>query len=245
MAGKKRIIKDFTQSTIKYLDWDSLFFKLKIGKVDVDLASEDIFVYILDQKRNSDYDLIYLTADMVDKAANCWLDENGIVPMNIKITFHKTILDPTRDNPLKIEKYSGITSSKLIQLAFESGHKSRFRKDERLNFRFKDMYQTWIEKSVNGELADVVLISNDNNEISGFVTIKKNIKRGIIGLIAVDQHLRGRGIGRGLLMAAENWCSSEGCDELIVATQLENSEACNLYLRNGYTRLSSQYIFHI
>lgn len=230
---------------IRFLEWDSLFFKLKIGRVDVDVATKENIMDLLFLKRQSGYELIYLFADLIDEKSKSWLCEKKITPVDIKTTFHKAILDQTQINDINIDKYVGVTSPKLLNLAFESGHKSRYLKDERLNFRFKDMYQTWIEKSVNGELADIVLASYHDNEIRGFVTIKKTIRSGIIGLIAVDKNFRGRGIGRGLLMAAEYWCSSVDCDELIVSTQSDNLEACNLYLKTGFTRLKSQYIFHI
>jgi dTDP-4-amino-4,6-dideoxy-D-galactose acyltransferase len=106
------------------------------------------------------------------------------------------------------------------------------------------MYRIWLEKSVDGRLADAVLVAVDGNELNGFVTIRKDENKGTVGLIAVDQSVRGKGIGRELLLAVENWGRSNGCSAISINTQKENSGACNFYLKSGYAVVRSLDIFH-
>lgn len=51
--------------------------------------------------------------------------------------------------------------------------------------------------------------------------------------IRVAPAMRGRGIGRALFDAAENWARSRGCRELIIETQHVNVTACRFYASRG------------
>ncbi len=82
--------------------------------------------------------------------------------------------------------------SQLNELAFESGKHSRFLKDRFFGVdKFKELYQKWVENSLNGKFANDVLIYKSDDEIKGFVTYK--IKNGFaqIGLIAVSPKAQG------------------------------------------------------
>jgi dTDP-4-amino-4,6-dideoxy-D-galactose acyltransferase len=230
---------------IRYLDWDSCFFGLKIGQIDTDQMTYELYNELIYTKRKSGYDLVYWFAEYDGK--NDPEPSGGKLPelYDVKITYSKSNLIPEENKNLSIEKYNGPLTGKLIELAIESGQKSRFRKDSRLKDRFVDMYTTWISRSVSGEIADVVLVSKMQNEINGFITAQRTGSICRVGLIAVDQMFRGRGIGGELLEAANSWCTKEGCNEIRVATQIENRGACRLYERNGYNRLSTKYIYHI
>ncbi|HEY5590031.1 MAG TPA: GNAT family N-acetyltransferase [Paludibacter sp.] len=229
---------------ISYLDWDSNFFGLKIGKIEMNISTINDMVEIEKLKIADEYDLVYLFIDKLDNSTIEWLEKKGVNLVDQKVIYQKNLVDHQIETMLRIEKYNGDVTPKLLELAIESGHKSRFMKDIRLTSRFIDLYRLWIEKSVNGELADELLVSYYNTEITGFVTLKKNKKIGTIGLIAVDKNFRGIGIGRGLLIAAENWFKSNNCNKMSVITQQENIEACRLYLRSGFKILKSQSIFH-
>jgi dTDP-4-amino-4,6-dideoxy-D-galactose acyltransferase len=125
-----------------------------------------------------------------------------------------------------------------LRLAVEAGVWSRFRRDARIGESvFKRLYQNWILGSLRGELADVVLIADplgDSREPVGLITISVTRGQGSIGLLAVDQHARGRGIGAALIETAHRWLADHGVYLVQVATQLENQAACRLYERCGY-----------
>lgn len=230
---------------IKLLEWDSSFFGLKIGQANSGDATFERYENLLAAKRNLGYDIIYWFADRYAEV-NFPVSEAGILtPIDVKLTYSKTALKRESDLRPALGQYKGPLTGKLVDLAIESGHKSRFRKDPRLSGRFVDMYTTWISKSVSGELSDAVFVSESQNDINGFVTIRKVGLACSIGLIAVDREARGQGIGGALLDAAENWCVNEGGIGMTVATQQENQSACRLYERHGYGRLSAKYIFHI
>jgi dTDP-4-amino-4,6-dideoxy-D-galactose acyltransferase len=173
-----------------------------------------------------------------------WVNYNRVELVDTKLTFEKVINEHPSDQNPRIESYTGPATPKLIDLAVQSGQYSRFKKDPRLNPHFIDMYRMWIEKSVEGKLADVVLVALDGDALNGFVTIKKNDNKSIVGLIAVDEAVRGKGIGKELLLAVENWGRLNNCNVISINTQEENSGACNFYRKTGYDVAKSQYVFH-
>ena len=230
---------------IKLLEWDSSFFGLKIGQANSTDASFGKYKSLLTAKRDLGYDIIYWFAERYEEDDYSISKAGLLSPIDVKITYLKTALKIKSTLSQALELYKGPLTGKLIDLAIESGHKSRFLKDPRLSGRFSDMYTTWISKSVNGELSDAVFVSKSQNDINGFITVKKVGLVCSIGLIAVDREARGQGIGGALLDAAENWCVNEGGTGMTVATQQENQSACRLYERHGYGRLSAKYIFYI
>jgi len=229
---------------IEFLEWDTRFFALKIGKVEMVHGTVDRLLGIEKQKALNRYDLVYLFIKQMEDSAFEWVNKNSIELVDTKLTFEKVINDLPSDQRLRIESYTGPVTPKLIDLAVQSGQYSRFKKDPRLNPHFTDMYRIWVEKSVDGKLADAVLVALDGDELTGFVTVKKKDNKGIVGLIAVDQGARGKGIGKELLLAVDNWGRSNNCHVISINTQEENSGACNFYRKTGFEVALSQYVFH-
>lgn len=227
------------------LEWDTRFFGFKIGKAETSTLTPDFIEKVKREKKEAGFGLVYLFADQIDEKTKEFLQNHSITADDVKVIYHKKII--SENNFLgDVEEYLGAVNSKLIELALESGHKSRFKKDARLNPKFIQMYTTWITRSVNREIADTVLVIRGKNEdILGFVSIKRHAEVGVIGLIAVDSGSRGLGVGKKLMNAAENWAFLNHSNEIRVATQSDNEEACRFYLRNGYELFQTQYIFHI
>jgi len=229
---------------IEFLEWDTSFFGLKIGKVEMVHCTVDKLSEIEKQKALNQYDLLYLFIKQMEDPAFEWVYNNRVELVDTKLTFEKVINDQQSAQSLRIEPYTGPVTPKLIELAVQSGQYSRFKKDPRLNPHFIDMYRMWVEKSVAGKLADAVLVALDGDVLNGFVTVRKKDNKGIVGLIAVDQSVRGKGIGKELLLAVDNWGRSNNCDVISINTQEENSGACNFYRKTGFEIALSQYVFH-
>ncbi|HEU4950487.1 MAG TPA: GNAT family N-acetyltransferase [Holophagaceae bacterium] len=134
----------------------------------------------------------------------------------------------------------------LRSLAFESGRHSRFRTDPRMpEACFRALYEAWIVRSCRREIADEVLISGPVADPEGMVTVQAEQAVARIGLIAVRPDAQGRGLGRGLVFAAEAWAKARGLDRMEVATQGANVAACALYARCGYEVVRRQGVYHL
>jgi GNAT superfamily N-acetyltransferase len=61
--------------------------------------------------------------------------------------------------------------------------------------------------------------------------------------LVVADGSRNRGVGRDLLVAAEQWASDRGCERLMVATRITREDAHRFYRREGYELDKTSHIF--
>jgi len=149
-----------------------------------------------------------------------------------------------------IQPYSEATASeKLLALSIAAGIYSRFNCDPRFpREKFEELYRIWMERSVRRELADMVFVARDatspTSGLMGMVTVSVADGVGSIGLIAVGQKARGRGVGTRLIDAAHDWMREHGAVDARVVTQGANLPACKLYERAGYRLASVEHYYH-
>lgn len=220
---------------IQKLIWDSTFFEFPIGEV-VGLESNDL-------TNASDFDLLYL------KSVNqVQLEIPGFVNSfsEAKITFAKSIKVENQYSQA-VTEFDATKQNResLYELAYESGTFSRFKLDQKFPAeKFKEMYQKWVDNSINKSFADGVLVFMENNEILGFVTYKHHLEIATIGLIAVSPNQQRKGIGQQLLAAVEKIAHEKQLKTLQIPTQESNQLACNFYAKSGYTINEILFIKH-
>ena len=215
---------------IEFLEWDSIFFKKKIGKLDLDKSS----ISFPSEIHFKEYDLVYVFSDnKLEKNLNL---------VDIKINYRKTT--STKDTFTNVLKFNSLVHSydKLLDLVFESGQDSRFLKDEFFSINdYRRLYKKWIDKSLTESQAEVLIYTEDN-VLMGFISFKRNRTHYTIELIAVDSKARGKGIGKKLLNMTENIIGAN--KQLTVATQETNKSACLFYQNYGFNVLNRKYIYH-
>ncbi len=64
-----------------------------------------------------------------------------------------------------------------------------------------------------------------------------------IGGLVVDEGWRGRGVGRQLMAAAEQWARQQGCAELRLRSNITRAEAHRFYEALGYRRIKTSLTF--
>ena len=225
---------------IQYLEWDSKFFGYKIGKIIFDENINDTQLKF-DQE---DYQLIYLFSK--EKLNNEFQKKINANLVDIKIEFIKkaVVVNSEFANHLEIKKINHITDD-LLQLVYESGVYSRFKLDQNFkNNEFEKLYEAWINKALN-DLNSMVVGAFIDSKIVGFISL--GIKQGIadIGLIAVDEHARGKHLGTILLGEANNFAIKNDSEYLTVVTQENNIQAMKFYERNGFSVDKKNYIYHL
>lgn len=223
------------------LPWDSNFFQFPVARIkdDVDIISDEkVFQNLFENNIRLAY---------YSSFKELVIPENNLYEIKLvdkKVTYSKEIIDqPANERILSYEK--DYPEEKLISLAIESGIYSRFNVDNKIGrYHFEELYTKWIENSVSKKIADEVLVSKDQNEITGFVTVGKKNNRADIGIIAVDESHRGKGIGKALMFSAENYYSGK-LKSIQVVTQEDNLAACKLYESCGYLREKKEYFYHL
>jgi dTDP-4-amino-4,6-dideoxy-D-galactose acyltransferase len=218
---------------INKLIWDSEFFGLEVGNT----SNENTIIDI------SGYDLIYFFSK-----ENKALETNNYYKNfeETKVVFQKSISQNNAlDNKICSVFKTNYQIEDLYELAFESGKHSRFKLDT--NFKknsFELLYKKWVENSIFNGFANEVFLYQENNKTIGFVTIKISENIGNIGLIAVNPSFQGKGIGKKLIDAAEEYLYQNKVRFLNIPTQLENIAACNFYTKAGYQIIEQTNIKH-
>lgn len=223
------------------LQWDSDFFGLRIGRADVEANKKR---NMLQQEAGSlrmDYDLIYIFSEQ-----ELPFDSNSMRLVDTKTIYAKAI-DTSSIMPSAIERYQEtVPNADLYRLALVSGVYSRFRLDDCFPAEsYERMYRCWIERSVDGSMADVVLVHRTDNQIDGVITLKIDNDIAHIGLVAVDEGVQGKGIGTMLIKSVEAYLQGNTIvRHLKVATQWANKPACYLYEKNGFVVEEKTNIYH-
>jgi GNAT superfamily N-acetyltransferase len=75
-----------------------------------------------------------------------------------------------------------------------------------------------------------------------FRSVEQDSCAAISGLI-IDQQLRSHGIGKELLVAAENWARIQGCNAISVHSNVTRERAHQFYSRNGFEYIKTQKYF--
>lgn len=223
---------------VSFLEWDSVFFNKRIFRID--LVKRLDFLDDIEERLPLEYDICYLFA------------QNKIIQspnFNLKLVDTKVVYCKSVGNEIHVDShitsFKGSISQELLELAELSGQYSRFRLDPWINQEFGRLYATWLKRSISRDIADEVFVYNDNESINGFVTVKRANRIATIGLISVNTLSQGNGIGSKLIAAVESWCSKNNIEEIHVATQEANRQACSFYSKYGFKEQAKSYIYHL
>lgn len=222
------------------LKWDSSFLKLNVDKLVeptrlISLAPEAI----------AKYDVIYIENNHSKKLPKAIKSLFHIEYTDHKIIYSKKVVAQNMLNT-NVQPYSSsFASKKMIELAIQSGAYSRFKLDSKFDSNvYKKLYTKWIRNSVALKTANIVLVYGNVKNPLGFITIVGQEKKARIGLIAVDETKQNAGIGRALIIAAENFALHNNFTTLQVITQSKNKIACTFYEKCGFKKESEIITYH-
>ena len=236
--------------TVQRLDWDSDFFGFGVGRLVGSIESAPALVQALAHAAASNIHLTYGQCHHDDGPLHRLCLAAGGRFVDAKRTYALVLAksSPASVVSADIAAASGddpVQRRQLRSLAWQSAAYSRFRVDPAMPANaWRRLYTAWIVNSLSGKFADAVLAYQADGRSVGMVTVSHGETKGVIGLLAVDPHWRGRGIARYLLDAARQRCLAAGCAALSVVTQSDNLPACSLYESAGYKLVDEHDIFH-
>lgn len=234
-------------SICRRLDWDSAFFARNIARLTVERLTEDTAAQARAWCECNRIDCLYFLADATDPTTVSSAENNGFHLMDVRLTLERQLKDipPTSPIPCAIRLGTALDGLVLGPIASQSHRDSRFYYDPHFpRSRCDALYQTWIEKSLNG-YADAVFVAELDGEAVGYLSCHlPSPTAGQIGLFAVGSNGRRRGLGRNLVHESLRWFASKGALRVTVVTQGRNLSAQRLYQGCGFETQSLQLWYH-
>ena len=233
------------------LAWDSDFFGLRIARFAGPCYTRADSDATLQFCADHGIDCVYILLDAADASSIATAQDGGARFIELRTTFEAPLqasadLAGLPDGEGEIRPAAQRDLPAMRALAAASHRDTRFYADPHFETHRVDLlYQTWIEKSWRG-YADAVFAFELAGEAAGYVTCHLDDGvTGRIGLIAVRQDLRGRGVGIRLLRVARDWFTRAGCRAWTVATQGSNVPALRLYQNFGFRTSAVQVWLHL
>jgi dTDP-4-amino-4,6-dideoxy-D-galactose acyltransferase len=237
------------ETLCKFLDWDSDFFGLRIGRVVKNRLQPGTIEQINRWAEIQRIDCLYFLADIDDIKTIRLAERNAFCLVDIRVTLERIIeknkFIQTKATTGSIRQATLDDLAALKAIARVSYHDTRFHKDTRFPVaRADSLYEIWIEKSCQG-FADAVFVAEIDHLPVGYLSCHlSGDGKGNIGLVGVSQNSQGKSIGRLLTDKAMNWFVENNVRQVSVVTQGRNFKAQRLYQRCGFLTKSMQFWYH-
>jgi dTDP-4-amino-4,6-dideoxy-D-galactose acyltransferase len=225
------------------LDWDSQFFRRRIGRVTVERLSGPDLIAIERWARAQRIDCLYFLASFHDAETLRLAPVHGFELMDLRLTLERAV--SASATPASVRRAVPADLPALQTIARGAFPNTRFSRDPRLEPYADSLYATWVERALGG-FADAVLVAVDaDGAPAGFVCChRRGNERGELGLTAVRSDLRGQGVGGMLVTAAQAWFHAQDLAFAFVVTNGANLVAQRLYQRHGYVSTQVQLWYH-
>lgn len=235
-----------SQPTYEWLEWDSRFFGHRISRIHGQTLTEDRELLIRRQAQAEGVECLYLLASASDATTVAVAEAAGYRLTDIRVAYERLlpsdeVVSPT---PRTVRLSRPDDRAALSAIAASSHREARFYFDPRFSrSRCDDFYRTWIERSLDG-WADAVFVVESDGMPAGYVSCHRVEGAVNIGLLAVDEHARGDGLGRALVAAVLAHARSVGASVATVVTQGRNVASQRLYQQAGFVVRSVHLWFH-
>jgi ribosomal protein S18 acetylase RimI-like enzyme len=235
------------------LPWDTEFFHCRIARVCSDTLKEEQAVQIDDWSRNHRIRGLYFLSRADDPATIQTAEKHGFGLVDIRVTFERVVMNSQEATPSALPAGISIRSVQPddlpgLQAMARTGHGgTRFFRDSHFpRQRAEDLYSTWITLEAQGRAQIVLVAASVANQPVGYVSCHLNPARreGQIGLVGVSPEVRGKGIGKNLVLAAIDWFRTQEAHDVTVVTQGNNRAAQRLYQQCSFLSRDLQLWYH-
>lgn len=256
-------------ANLKKLDWDSKFFGIRMGRLEPfivptlprDYAPESSKAFVaqcLHAAAREQLNHLSVQVHCRDTFAHTALQESGFFIADTIVEYKcnlkndlgskhfnsdDCVVEATEDHRLDLMRIS--------RQCFGNNELNANRFNNDLSFaqeKVARMYEIWISKSVNKEMADQVLVYLHQGKVVGFITISlpksSNSNIASIPLNAVDPDYHRRGIYTKLVRAACEWLRERSISGVAIRTQLPNLGVHNTWTNIGGQMSRAFHTFH-
>lgn len=235
---------------IRLKTWDTEHFGIKIGEYILDTGGdvgEDVA-----RAGGEAYSLLVarIAADRIE-IVNA-LERNGFELKDTIVHYRVDLGEaeyfaPTSDFNVREATTDDLPAVREIAKGAFRDYIGHFHKDRRLDRqRCDELYERWAENSMKDkDLADTVLIAEENRSILGFFAIKltaNHESQGILSGTAIEA--QGRGIYTAFIKEAINWSKRQNLRDLVLGSQVNNYRVQNVWMKVGARVFRSLHTFH-
>jgi dTDP-4-amino-4,6-dideoxy-D-galactose acyltransferase len=235
------------------LPWDTEFFRCRIGRFCGETLRQEQVLQIDDWSRRNRIRGLYFLSRADDPVTLQTAGQHGFGLVDIRLTFEHEII-PVR-NPAHSDPPAGVgirpaaagDVAGLQAIARTAHTTTRFFNDPQFpRQRVEDLYSTWIALEIEGRAQNVLVATSPTDQPWGYVSchLGPGNQKGSIGLVGVHAGVRGKGIGKHLVVAAMNWFRTHEVREVTVVTQGNNLAAQRLYQTCGFLSRDLQLWYH-
>jgi ribosomal protein S18 acetylase RimI-like enzyme len=236
------------QPLIRHLQWDSDFFGLPVASLEGGHLQTKSSKVVFDWCRKEKICCLYFLADGTDSQTLQCAYKAGFKFVDVRVEMELDLrnLQQTEAQSLEIKPVTKEKElSSILAFACKSHTDSRFFKD--LNFdrlKCEKLYEKWIYRDF--EKGNILGFFPDEKEIvKGYITFTmESLEVARIGLIAVEDHYRSRGVGLTLLNKTIATAKKQNAKKLTVVTQATNTSALRLYEKAGFRISDVKLWFH-
>ncbi len=234
------------------LDWDSLFFQQKMGKIAIDPAAdpscfaEAAWRLTLNSARRQQYRYLFCEFDAAYKRIGHLLAGCGGSLGDVLVTLERDLngFEPSgADFPVVPAVEEDLPE--IIAMAADSFEHSRFFHDSRFDpAKVRQLYPQWVSNAFAG--AEQFHVIKKIGKIQAFLSVQENAadQALIIRLLAVAGQWRGMGLGQTLLDWAADFAWERGLSAIRVGTQVNNYPAIRLYEKNRFRTIRALLRYH-
>jgi dTDP-4-amino-4,6-dideoxy-D-galactose acyltransferase len=232
-----------TNVLCKVNDLDTKIFNFRVANVNKKLITLDEMFAIDKWCNENEIEVLCALVDLNSYATTQLFENSGFDFVGIKVVLENKDIKkayPLPSWPKQWKHLAGIRPSRptdktaVKAIAREINKSSRFFFDPHFCAKAPSLYEAWIENSFNG-YADEILVAEINDEIAGYITIKRENDKGEIDLLGVNGKYQGIGLGYGLICKSFEWFLNKGIEDVVISTQGKNIKAIRLYEKVGFS----------
>jgi len=238
---------------VEQLAWDSDFFGLPIGRINLTRLEKESMIDLLVQAKKQGLACLYFEADPNDPTTISAVEKYEFQLVDVRVVLEH----PFDDRPAPVPRYP-IPSDLIIgphrsdevlrlqDISAQISLTSRFCFDGGFgSIQGERLYRLWIQRACDG-FADVVLVARwqQADEAVGLITCISCDDVANIQLAGVHIDYRKRNVGTGLVQAALDWAKTQNAKSMRVVTQARNVPAQRLYQQMGFFTQSMTLFYH-
>jgi GNAT superfamily N-acetyltransferase len=239
-ALRKLASENDSEMSWRKLTWDSEQFGFAAARLEIGCSDKAVLRRILEQCRANGIRHLVTRVNAAAVSTIQMLEQAGFELLDGIQTFVLRLEDAQVGKfgrAVAVRQFQPGDRMQVLHIARTSYVFDRFHADSSLGPGVADrVNETWVDNCCNGNMADAVFVSEEAGAILGFATcsIDREASVGVIGMVAVKDVSRRRGIAAAITSELLCWARTQGVDQIEVGTQLANIPAARLYESFGF-----------